>query len=134
MKIKKLTSSTAYLLPEGLEDLHAQSLNWLETIAFWKDETRFFANLVKNKNGKKDSDGLADLLQNLEHLHQMLFDYLSEEIRAHERMLSDIIKAVQGNSDANYREVHRHLSTRMTAFEADFRNLKKTIFERAKKW
>lgn len=135
MEIKKLISQTDYLLPEKLEGLHAQSSGWLNTLAFWKDEIRFFAKLLRTRNpGDSDKNTLIPVLENLEHLHQMLFDYLSEEILAHERLLSRIEMGETGIADAEYRDTHRKLGTRMLEFENDFRKLKKTVFEHARHW
>jgi hypothetical protein len=135
MEIKKLTSSHDYLLPEKLEGLHAQSAEWLKTLAFWKDEVRFFAKLVRGRQtGTTTKESGLDILENLEHLHQMLFDYLYEEILAHERLLSRIEMNATGIADAAYRDAHRKLAERMQAFEEDFRVLKKTVFELAKHW
>lgn len=57
MEIKKLISRTDYLLPEKLEGLHAQSSQWLETIAFWKDETRFFFQRIARPSGRGNFRG-----------------------------------------------------------------------------
>jgi hypothetical protein len=135
MEIKKLISRTDYLLPEKLEGLHAQSSQWLETIAFWKDETRFFSNVLRGRQAEGISAGsILPLLENLEHLHQLLYDYLSEEILSHERMLSRILKGDPGIADAQYRDAHRKLADRMYDFDNDFRLLKQSVFEQARSW
>lgn len=135
MGIKHLTSSTDYLLPEKLEALHTESSEWLEIIAFWKDETRFFSNLLRRRQAEAVTAGtLLPALENLEHLHQLLYDYLADEIMSHERMLSRIEKGEAGIADDQYRNAHRKLAGRMHDFEKDFHLLKKTVFEQAKNW
>ena len=45
-----LTSpKSTYLLEAGLDVLHEQSIEWLNEIAFWRDETAFFYSLVAKK-------------------------------------------------------------------------------------
>lgn len=46
------TPKTAYLLDAGLEVLHAQAIEWLSEIEFWRDESAFFYTLVVNKTLK----------------------------------------------------------------------------------
>ena len=79
MSTKRLASSTDYLLPRSLEGLHNESRMWLETIAFWKDETRFFASMLKkqNQDGPEGAD-YSEMLRNLDRLHEMLYEYLSD--------------------------------------------------------
>lgn len=135
MSTKNLPSTSDYLLPESLADLHQQSSEWLETVAFWKDETRFFASLLEGSGtenpNKKDQ---SEMLRNLDRLHEMLFEYLADEIREHEHLLSKIEKGVQGIADARYREAHRSLQEKMAKFTLDFRKFKSLVFSYAKEW
>jgi len=135
MTTKKLVSRTDYLLPQGLDELHDQSQGWLETVAFWKDETRFFSSLLKRHQYEvPKEEGYTALLKNLDHMHALLFDYLSDEILAHERLLSRIEKSEPGLADAEYRDQHRRLAEKMQVFESDFREFKKLVFGYARKW
>ena len=112
-----------------------QSREWLDTLSFWKDEIRFFQGLLKERReAVKDLSDYPALLDNLDKLHQHLFDYLTEEILAHERLLSRTIKGEAGVSDADYREAHRKLGSKMQIFGADFREFKKMVFGYARKW
>jgi hypothetical protein len=135
MSTKKLASSTDYLLPQSLEGLHYESRRWLETIAFWKDETRFFGEML-NKQNQKAPEGAdySEMLRNLDRLHEMLYEYLSDEILEHERLLSDIEKGAEGISDNTYRELHRQLRDKMEVFTRDFRKFKMMVFGYARKW
>lgn len=135
MSTKKLVASSDYLLPQSLEGLHYESQMWLETIAFWKDETRFFTNMLE-KQHKLVQEGadFSEMLRNLDRLHEMLYEYLSDEILEHERLLSDIEKGVQGIADNAYRDQHRQLRDKMEVFTRDFRKFKMMVFGYAKKW
>lgn len=135
MNTKKLESRADYLLPQSLEGLHLQSRDWLDTIAFWKDETRFFGELLKKRESElEDENEYPKLLGNLDSLHDMLFDYLAEEIQDHERLLSKIEAGADGIADSDYREQHAHLVQKMQVFASDFREFKKMVFGYARKW
>jgi hypothetical protein len=135
MKTKKLISRSDYLLPQSLEDLHRESGQWLETLAFWKDETRFFADLLEWRRKRlPEQSEYTELLANLDKLHQSLFDYLTEEIMAHERLLNEALSGKAGLADADYRDVHRKIKAKMQVFETDFREFKKMVFGYARKW
>lgn len=132
MKTKTKNPKAALLnLGAGLDVLHSESREWLETIAFWKDETKFFYNLLNNKEAK--SSEYAVILKNLDKIHENLFDYLEDDIKEHERFLSRLQKNEKGLSDWDYREKHRSLGERMDLFTSDFREFKKMVFGYAKK-
>ena len=135
MNTKKLAATSDYLLPQSLEGLHYESRMWLETIAFWKDETRFFASMLKKQNQEvPEGADYSEMLRNLDRLHEMLYEYLSDEILEHERLLSDIEKGTEGIADNTYREQHRQLREKMDVFTRDFRKFKMMVFGYAKKW
>lgn len=135
MTTKKIATGTDYLLPQSLEGLHVESRQWLETIAFWKDETRFFSNLLeKQTESSPEFADYSEMLRNLDRLHQMLYEYLSDEIQEHERLLSIIEKGTQGIADSTYREQHRQLKDKIDVFSLDFRKFKMMVFGYAKKW
>lgn len=131
MKTTTSNPKTDYLLGAGLDVLHQESKEWQETVAFWKDETKFFANLLHKKEPKVSEYG--KMLQNLDKIHQNLFDYLADDIVEHERLLSRLQKGEKGLSDGDYREKHRVLKNRMDLFSQDLKELKKMIFGYAKK-
>ncbi len=135
MSTKKLPNTMDYLLPESLEGLHRESVEWLETVAFWKDESRFFASLLKGPAADSpDGKDPSEMLRDLDRLHEMLFDYLSDEIREHEHLLSRIEKGESGIPDARYRDTHRSLKEKMARFNLDFRKFKSLVFGYAKDW
>ena len=135
MTTKKLASTTDYLLPQSLEGLHYESQKWLETIAFWKDESKFFASLLeRQQQGVPEGADYAEMLRNLDRLHEMLYEYLNDEIMEHERLLSEIEKGAEGIADHAYRHQHRQLAEKMEVFTEDFRKFKLMVFSYAKKW
>ncbi|WP_281541173.1 hypothetical protein [Maribacter aestuarii] len=122
---------TELLLGASLEVLHQESQEWQETIAFWKDETKFFANLLSNKEISASEFG--QMLKNLDKIHENLFDYLSDDIISHEKLLSRLMKGEKGLSDSKYREQHRKLNDRMELFAKNFKEFKKMVFGYARK-
>jgi len=119
------------LLGAGLDVLHQESREWQEEISFWKDETRFFAKLLDKKEIKESEYG--KMLKNLDKVHENLFDYLADDIIAHEKLLARLEKGEKGISDGNYREQHRKLNKRMEVFTNEFKEFKKMVFGYAKK-
>lgn len=131
MDTKTSNPKTELLLGAGLDVLHQESVEWQSTIAFWKDETRFFSDLLGHKQSKESEYG--KILKNLDTIHENLFDYLADDISAHERLLSRLQKGEKGLSDGMYRDQHRKLTQRMKVFTEDFREFKKMVFGYAKK-
>lgn len=115
MNTKTSKPKSDFLLGAGLNILHQESREWLDTIAFWKDETRFFANLLNKKEGRVSE--YAKMLKNLDKIHENLFDYLADDILDHEKLLARLEKGEKGLADVDYREKHRHLKQRMELFK-----------------
>ncbi|WP_222983387.1 hypothetical protein [Flagellimonas meishanensis] len=129
MNATKSNPRTAFLLEVGLEKLHQESREWLRTIAFWKDETRFFARILKKKDFRNHTTSeYGKILNNLDKVHADLFDYLADDIIAHEKLLARIVRAEKGASHEEYRDQHGKLKSRMDTFTEDFRAFKKMVF------
>lgn len=124
---------TELLLGAGLDVLHFESGEWLDTIAFWKDEVKFFDNLLKKKESSKNNKPEYEkMLKNLDEIHNDLFEDLEDSIVEHEKLLSRIEQAEKGLSDNDYREKHRHILLRMDTFTNDFKTFKRIVFDYAK--
>lgn len=52
MNKKTSNQKTDFLLGVGLDILRRESMEWLDTIYFWKDKTKFFADLLQKKRGQ----------------------------------------------------------------------------------
>ena len=90
--------------------------------------------LKKQNQEVPEGADYSEMLRNLDRLHEMLYEYLSDEILEHERLLSDIEKGTEGIADNTYREQHRQLREKMDVFTRDFRKFKMMGFGYAKKW
>ena len=133
MKTTNATPKTDVLLGAGLNALHIESRGWLETIAFWKDEIRFFANLLQKKETKENrTSELGRILKSLDKIHMEIFDYMSEDILRHESLLARLQKGEKGLADIDYRNQHDKVKSTMAKFEGEFRDFKKLVFDYAR--
>ncbi|OZV69801.1 hypothetical protein [Winogradskyella aurantia] len=133
MKTTTSNPKAQILLGAGLDILHFESKEWLDTIAFWKDEVKFFNNLLKKKEvSKKSNPDYENMLKNLDKIHVDLFEDLEDSIVEHEKLLARIEQGEYGLSDAEYRERHRILLERMDTFKHDFKVFKRIVFDYAK--
>lgn len=122
---------TELLLGASLAVLHQESREWIDTIAFWKDEIKFFSNVLDKREVTRSEYG--KMLDYLDKVHQNLFNYLSEDIIRHEELLSRLNKGEKGISDGAYRDEHRRLGASMVLLANDFREFKKMVFGYVKK-
>ncbi|ARV07998.1 hypothetical protein BTO04_05695 [Polaribacter sp. SA4-10] len=133
MNTEVLNSKAAMLLEVGLNILHLESKEWLETIAFWKDEIQLLDNLLKVKKSQDDhKQDFIKILDYLDDLHANLFKYIENDIVAHEKLLYRLQQNEKGLFDAIYRVMHRQLKDRMDSFKSDFLNFKKIVFKYVK--
>jgi len=133
MKTKILNPKAKLLLGAGLDVLHFESREWIKTIDFWKDEVRFFDHLLKKKvSTDKNKHEYSSMLENLDKIHSDLFKDLEDSIIQHEKLLSRIEKSEKGLSDADYRDQHHRIQTKMKTFTNEFKTFKKIVFEYVK--
>ncbi len=131
MEPKTKKPKTEPLIGASLEMLHRESRSWQDTVAFWKDETQFFANLLANKRAENSEYGRV--LQNMDKVHETLFEYLAEDIVEHGENLAELMKGEKRFSDNEFREHHRKLRHRMEVFTKDFNDFKRMVFGYARK-
>jgi hypothetical protein len=128
-----LNPKAKLLLGAGLDVLHFESREWMETIDFWKDEIKFFDHLLKKKiSPDKNKQEYRKMLENLDKIHKDLFENLEDSIIEHEKILSRIENGEKGLSDGAYRDQHHRLQTKLQTFTNDFKTFKKIVFEYAK--
>lgn len=133
MDTKTLNPKAKYLLGAGLDVLHHESREWIETIDFWKDETRFFDKLLKQTNLiDKEKLEYGQMLKGLDTIHKDLFEDLKDAVINHEQFLSRLEKGEKGKSDSQYRDKHAHLKKRIETFTRDFKAFKNIIFDYVK--
>ena len=130
MKLLRIPT-TEYLLDSGINALHSQSNDWIYDLAFWTDEAAFLNSLLSKKDVKSSNNGAAFAFENLEkELFQLTnreLPKLTEEVKSHENFLSRQLDSVYSDV-ALYREKHKLLSEKFSAFEKKFHQSKKNIF------
>lgn len=130
MKLKT-TPKTAYLLEAGLEVLHAQSNEWLNEIAFWKDESAFLYTLIVKKTLKSvpvDSKAaIVKIEQELISITGGELDQLQKAVQHHDTFLNDLLESTY-LPESNYRKEHEQLTIKFNQFETRFKNLKAEVF------
>ncbi|MDX1362883.1 hypothetical protein [Arenibacter latericius] len=131
MKRTELNEMSDSISGRGLDILHQESKDWLNIIAFWTDESRFFADLLDKKD--RIHSERIEMLQYLDKVHKSLFHYLAEDIIAHEKHLSRLLKGKKGVTAGEYVEKHMDLREQIHLFTMDFKEFKKMVFDFAKK-
>ncbi len=125
------TPKTAYLLEAGLEILHQQSNEWLNEIAFWRDETAFFYSLFVKKTLSSVPIGEKNKVEKIEsELIKITgedLDALQSEVKEHEHYLSQLL-LTNRLDERSYRDKHQQLTLKFMEFETRIKSLKKEIF------
>jgi hypothetical protein len=125
-------SSKDFLLDIGLEILHKESVKWISEIKLWKIELSLFQKLIDNYGPaldqvtqKKEIDHFQNLIT---YYNGELLDEFKQQIRRHENTLAKEF-AIKGKvNEASYRENHKEIALRITAFETEFKAYKKELF------
>jgi hypothetical protein len=124
-------STSSYLLEAPLEILHRQSIEWLDEIAFWKDEVAFFYKLIGKAEDKKSpklkTKDAVNVEKHLIRISAETLDELKSEAMLHEQFLAKRKGDVKSDEPA-YRSRHRSLATKFHDFENEFKEMKKAIF------
>ena len=94
--MKLLTSpKSVYLLNAGIDVLHDQSTEWLNEIAFWRDETSFYYALVIEKTLMSVPIDSKYLIENIEkdliNITGGELDDLQKNVENHEALLSELL-------------------------------------------
>lgn len=126
------TPKTVYLLEAGLEVLHAQSNEWLNEIAFWKDESAFLYTLIVKKTLKSvpvaAKKSIEKIEQELIDITGGELDQLQKDVEHHHTFLNDLLES-KYLPESNYRSEHEQLTIKFRKFEKRFKGLKSEIFD-----
>jgi nitroreductase len=116
------------LLEEPVEVLHQQSINWLNQILFWKDEGRFFSDLLKHHaSGRERKEELESISGKFRNINAGDIDALNRDIYMHERFLSEVLREKDVDS-RDYRKDHHRLTGRYQELEGRMKALKRAVF------
>lgn len=129
MKTKTINPKSQFLLGAGLDVLHFESKEWMETLAFWQDEVKFFNHLLNRQDSlDKDKRTYGEMLKKLDKIHNDFFEDIEDNVVEHEKYLSRLVKGERGISDSEYLEKHRQLKDRIETFSKDFKEFKQIVF------
>ena len=119
-----------YLLAASLEDLHAQSQEWLKELGFWSDEMAFFYKLLHKKETRNifPPKDLAEIEKVLIGINSDQLLSLRAGVLSHERLLSSVIKSTSLAEEQVYRETHRKLLGDMRDLDMVIRAFKNSVF------
>lgn len=118
-----------FLLSAGLDLLHQESQEWLDTISFWKDEIKFFDKLLdRSEPIEANLKVYRSMLDHLEKLHGDFLNQLYEDVIDHEKLLAKLEKKEQGLAHWDYREKHRRLNRQIHTMSEDIKAFKKVVF------
>lgn len=127
--MKTTNLKNAFLLGASLEILHEESKEWLDTIEFWKDETKFFEDLLHKKQPSDTDKALhAQLILSLKNVSLELLNVLEDDIKDHGKQLAQLMEEGIGISDWSFRESHNQLKKRIEKINHDFTAFKRLIF------
>jgi len=134
--MKKSSTKTTDIQRMSKAALHRESLRWLSTIAFWKQDFAFMFHLVEDHFfqflSKDKEHTLQPLLMQINELKENVLETEMERIDGHEAELAVIIKSHYFKDDTAYRQQHEILSEEMAVLENTYRLLKTELFRFAK--
>ncbi|HEY0742728.1 MAG TPA: hypothetical protein VGD40_14765 [Chryseosolibacter sp.] len=129
------SSRTEYLLEAPLESLHAESLEWLNELSFWRDEMTFFYHMLRHKQFGKSfpNEELANIEKELVRLNGEELDKVETSVTSHERLLGSVYKTASMAEEQVYREAHKRALGEILALHNAIRKFKKKLFSFIKK-
>ncbi|MFY7788212.1 MAG: hypothetical protein ACOVQA_10095 [Thermoflexibacteraceae bacterium] len=128
----------AYLPNATSEGLHIHSKSWLQSLAMWQDEIRFFNSLLKKSSPhqyhtQEDSKEKVAVLEHLVRLEKQLVANLKSDIVQHEKELAALLQREHIFGEAEelklYKEKHQRLYEEVQNFDVAFQELKFLIYE-----
>ena len=125
-------SKGAYLLNVSAEALHEENTEWMEDIAFWKDEAAFLSVLLDRKKEKalakkQTYEELVLVQEDLINFDAQMLNNIRNEVARHEKKLESIIDNNEKNFSA-FIEEHVLLKRKIKSCEKWMRERKNKIF------
>jgi hypothetical protein len=131
--MKTLTSpKSTFLLDAPLEVLHSESLEWLEEVEFWKDESAFFYALLigqtKEHSPIIETKNSKDIERHLIYVSAEKLDDFKMEVERHEKFLVGLLGSSRMDEQL-YRIKHHNISEKIQNFEKEFKEMKSKVFK-----
>lgn len=131
--MKTTRSNTNYVEWLSAEHMHEASKEWLSELSFIKDEHTFLEDLIKSNTLKlinpkhfSHNKEIIDAINKSEKTN----NHLINAVKAHERKLEIMTDNIdQPELEKAYKKEHRELIIKISAFEKNYKTLKRELFE-----
>lgn len=133
-------NSTDYLLESGLNTLHRQTKDWISEALLWKDEIRFFKNLISKKILEEYAKArfaeirteneffLKEFESAIDTFYQDWLEQFYKVLNTHENYLAGLLANHRNENDQAYREKHRSISEKFEGLRRELVKLKLHLF------
>jgi hypothetical protein len=119
-----------YLLPQSLEELHAESREWLSEINFCAEEMSCYYKLLHKNVPYLDfpTKELAETEKEMIRITSEDLVTLKGRIERHERELATLMKNTSSSEEYEYRDYHGRLRNDVFEFRGVIKKFKEVIF------
>lgn len=118
-------------------DLHAEHLEWLNKVAFYKDEIKIMRNRleqVASKNSNKEVQALVEHFQNQLIVQDEQNDILRHNVKEYENVIEDHLKKNEVAADHLKWDDHAKMREAVDVYEKIFNDLRKELIGFLAKW
>lgn len=125
------TTASDHLLDASLEWLHSQTLVWMKDVDFWKEEGKFFYNLLRKKEVRPvfPEREIAVLEKEIVRIMADDLEPLKSTLLAHERLLKSCLKKGIATDEKQYRDAHHEIVHTVNLTDSKIRDFKQRIFK-----
>ncbi|MBK9319483.1 MAG: hypothetical protein IPM91_12115 [Bacteroidetes bacterium] len=118
-------------------DLHAEHREWLNKIAFYKDEIKIMRHRleqVTEKNTSKEVLALVEHFQNQLIVQEEQNDILRHNVKEYENVIEDHLKKNEVAADRLKWDDHTNMRDQVDTYEKIFNDLRKELIGFLAKW
>ncbi len=118
-------------------DLHAEHREWLNKIAFYKDEIKIMRHRleqVTEKNTSKEVLALVEHFQNQLIVQDEQNDILRHNVKEYENVIEDHLKKNEVAADRLKWDDHTNMRDQVDTYEKIFNDLRKELIGFLAKW
>ncbi|MBK9401916.1 MAG: hypothetical protein IPN36_14040 [Bacteroidetes bacterium] len=118
-------------------DLHAEHREWLNKIAFYKDEIKIMRHRleqVTEKNTSKEVLALVEHFQNQLIVQEEQNDILRHNVKEYENVIEDHLKKNEVAADHLKWDDHTNMRDQVDTYEKIFNDLRKELIGFIAKW
>lgn len=128
-----LTTSTRYLLPPGLPELHRQCLEWESALGLWKEELGFFARLIqKYRHELRTRTQMQELNHNrflLDYYYNEFIPVLEARLAAQKAQLRRLMEPKEVQDESHCRRTHEALAHQIASFDQEFTCFRNELYD-----